>query len=397
MPPGLLRDGHDEARDRGVVDRQLGGAPEHRSILLGERLVLGCGSLELGVQVIDRAAVHIGVQLGLRLDVVVDRTRGDPGVLRDRPVRGGAKTVLGEANPRCMQDLASSLGRIAVAWSAHLAGHGTKVTAALRNRPIGGPLRPEPWHTWTMEQRPADLSDLSLDQLVELERGAEADADGGDGGLGDGGLGDDDLDDFIVLPWWQRPFNIAVLVVTAAIMAGMVGWSIGESDGVPAHNEVDTGFLQDMRVHHEQAVLMSTVYRTLPDIDPGMSTIARSIIMGQNIEIGRMIQMLRTLGEAEANDSGTSMLWMSMVAEANQMPGMASEAELDALARSEGREADILFADLMIEHHFGGIEMADFAVQYAEYDEVVMMAEAMAGGQQAEIREMLDVIDAGQD
>jgi uncharacterized protein (DUF305 family) len=241
-----------------------------------------------------------------------------------------------------------------------------------------------------MERSSADLSDLSLDQLVELERRADERIEADEAAAHEAAEG-------IVLPWWQRPFNIAVLLVTAALLAGMVGWMIGDSDDVPAHNDVDTGFLQDMRVHHEQAVLMSVIYRSRPDIDPGMNTVARSIIQGQNIEIGRMIQMLRTLGEAEANESGTSMLWMSMVAEEDQMPGMASEAELDALAAAEGRAADIMFADLMIEHHFGGIEMAEFAMQNAEYDEVVMMAESMAHGQEAEIREMLDVIESGLD
>ena len=243
-----------------------------------------------------------------------------------------------------------------------------------------------------MERSSADLSDLSLDQLVELERRADERVEA-DAAARSADGGDDDL----LLPWWQRPFNIVVLVVTGALLAGMVGWMIGDSDDVPAHNEVDTGFLQDMRVHHEQAVLMSVVYRSRPDIDPGMNTIARSIIQGQNIEIGRMIQMLRTLGEAEANESGTSMLWMSMVAEDDQMPGMASEAELDDLASAEGRVADLMFADLMIDHHVGGIEMAEFAARNAEYDEVVLFAESMAHAQESEIREMLDVIESGMD
>ncbi|MAT04109.1 MAG: hypothetical protein CL424_03580 [Acidimicrobiaceae bacterium] len=249
-----------------------------------------------------------------------------------------------------------------------------------------------------MERTAADLSDLSLDQLVELERRADERAAADEGGNdGDGPAGGHGSDDGIVLPWWQRPFNIAVLVVTGALLAGMVGWMVGDSNDVPAHNEVDVGFLQDMRMHHEQAVLMSYIYRSRPDIDPGMNTVARSIITGQNIEIGRMIQMLRTLGESEANESGTSMLWMSMVAEDDQMPGMASEAELEQLAVAEGRQADVLFADLIIEHHFGGIEMAEFAARNAEYDEVVMMAESMAHAQESEIREMLDLVAAGQD
>jgi uncharacterized protein (DUF305 family) len=246
-----------------------------------------------------------------------------------------------------------------------------------------------------MERTAADLSDLSLDQIVELERRAAERAGDDDGGSSDGTGPHGGHGDGVMLPWWQRPFNIVVLVVTSAILAGMVGWMVADSNDVPTHNEVDIGFLQDMRVHHEQAVLMSLIYRSRPDIDPGMNTVARGIVIGQNIEIGRMIQMLRTLGASEANETGTSMLWMSMVAEADQMPGMASDDELDALAVAEGRQADVMFADLMIEHHLGGIEMAEFAVENAEYDEVVLMAESMAHGQESEIREMLDVIDAG--
>jgi uncharacterized protein (DUF305 family) len=239
-----------------------------------------------------------------------------------------------------------------------------------------------------VERTVPDASDLSLDELVELERrAAETDAaEHGDGG-------DRDADASILLPWWQRPFNIGVLVVTAAILAGMVGWMVGDSGARPAHNEVDTGFLQDMRVHHEQAVLMGFIYRSRPDIDPGLNTVARGIVVSQSLEVGRMIQMLRTLGETEANETGTSMTCMDMVAEDQQMPGMASDAELEALGAAEGRAADEMFVELMTAHHLGGIEMADYALDHAENDEVLKMAAGMAAGQRSEITEMVDQLD----
>ena len=195
-------------------------------------------------------------------------------------------------------------------------------------------------------------------------------------------------DDVIVLPWWQHPLNILTIVITVALLAGMVGWMIGDSNSELAHNEVDTGFLQDMREHHEQAVYMSFVYRSLPDIDPGLSTVAASIIVGQNQEIGRMVQMLRVLGEPEANEGDSSMAWMGMPVERGQMPGMASEADLDKLATLSGVEADEFFVQLMLAHHEGGIHMAEYASGNAENDEVREMATSMMTSQRDEIAEM---------
>jgi uncharacterized protein (DUF305 family) len=195
-------------------------------------------------------------------------------------------------------------------------------------------------------------------------------------------------DDVIVLPWWQHPLNILTIVVTVALLAGMAGWMIGDSNSELAHSEVDTGFLQDMREHHEQAVYMSFVYRSLPDIDPGLSTVAASIIVGQNQEIGRMVQMLRVLGEPEANEGDSSMAWMGMPVERGQMPGMASEADLDKLATLSGAEADEFFVQLMTAHHEGGIHMAEYASGNAENDEVREMATSMMTSQRDEIAEM---------
>ena len=195
-------------------------------------------------------------------------------------------------------------------------------------------------------------------------------------------------DDVLVLPWWQHPLNILTIVITAALLAGMVGWMIGDSNSELAHSEVDTGFLQDMREHHEQAVYMSFVYRSLPDVNPGLSTVAASIIVGQNQEIGRMVQMLRVLGEPEANESDSSMAWMGMPVERGQMPGMASEADLDKLATLSGVEADEFFVQLMTAHHEGGIHMAEYASGNAENDEVRDMATSMMTSQRDEIAEM---------
>lgn len=239
-----------------------------------------------------------------------------------------------------------------------------------------------------------DLGELSFDQLMELERRA-ATGDGGGGDIsdddGDGDRGDDDA---IVLPWWQHPMNIVTLVVTAAVLSVMTGWMIGDAGAGPRHNQVDTGFMQDMRIHHEQAIFMSFVYRDLPDTDPELRAIAASIVQGQSIEVGRMVQLLRDFGEDEARDlTEPGMTWMGMVANSDAMPGMASEDELDALIASSGEGADRLFVQLMSEHHLGGIEMAEFAAERGESEEVKRMAASMASAQRGEIYEMTSLID----
>jgi len=199
---------------------------------------------------------------------------------------------------------------------------------------------------------------------------------------------DDDDDGVIVLPWWQHPLNIFTIVITTALLAGMVGWMVGDTNAELAHNDVDTGFLQDMREHHEQAVYMSFVYDSLPDIDPGLRTVATSIIIGQNQEIGRMVQMLRMFGETEANEGETSMAWMGMPVARGQMPGMASEEDLDKLGTLSGDEADQFFVQLMKAHHEGGIHMAEYASGNAENDETRALASSIMKSQQDEIAEM---------
>lgn len=223
--------------------------------------------------------------------------------------------------------------------------------------------------------------DLSLDQLVELERlDAEADAEA------DAAPARETAD--IVLPWWQHPMNIVTLVVTAAILAAMAGWLVGDSGADPAHNDVDVGFLQDMRVHHEQAVLMSLIYRNLPDTDPALRTVSRSIVQGQSQEIGAMSMLLGTFGESPVNETGIGMVWMGMSSNVDDMPGMATPDELDALGRLDGVEADELFVSLMTEHHRGGVDMAQFAADRADNEIVREMATSMAAAQREEIAEM---------
>jgi uncharacterized protein (DUF305 family) len=207
-----------------------------------------------------------------------------------------------------------------------------------------------------------------------------------DGGGDDGGADDDS--DVVVLSWWQNPINIITLLVGTALIAGMIGWLIADSAAEPDANDVDVGFLQDMRDHHDQAIQMSLIYLTRPDTAPGLRTVARNVLVGQGVDIGRMIQLLRDLDAPEAADSDEAMAWMGMPTPRDQMLGMATEEQLQELGAASGADADRQFVDLMSAHHQGGIHMAEFAATEAANDEVREMAASMADSQAEEIIEL---------
>jgi uncharacterized protein (DUF305 family) len=195
-------------------------------------------------------------------------------------------------------------------------------------------------------------------------------------------------DDVVVLSWWQHPANVVALVLAVALIGGMLGWLVRDAGVDERGDAVDVGFLHDMRAHHEQAGQMAYIFLGLDDTAPGLRSIARDILVGQNIEIGRMIQMLRDMGRPEAAETEDAMAWMGMPTNVREMPGMATDEELEQLATASGAAADELFVELMVAHHEGGIHMAERGAAEASLDKVRSMAQSMVVGQGGEIVEL---------
>ena len=207
----------------------------------------------------------------------------------------------------------------------------------------------------------------------------------------------DDDDDVIVLSWWQNPVNVIAIALACLLIGATIGWAIGLAGEDRADDDVSVGFLHDMRAHHEQAVLMSMVFLGADGVEPGLRTVARTIVQGQSVEVGRMIQLLRDAGQPEAGSTSSAMSWMDTGMEMDmtqaQMPGMATDDDILAMGNAAGVDADEQFASLMIAHHEGGIEMASYAAEHAGSDEVRAMAAAIAHAQAAEIAEMQGLLD----
>jgi uncharacterized protein (DUF305 family) len=204
----------------------------------------------------------------------------------------------------------------------------------------------------------------------------------------------DTPDEIETRPWWQSKLNLGVVGLAIALLCGALGWVVGNNRAIPDPNSTDIGFLQDMRAHHEQAVYLGLYYLSVQGTDRDLRDIAREVVFSQGIEIGRMIQLLRQFGATETNESDVAMTWMNEPTPTDRMPGLASQADIDKLLASTGKDADQLFVSLMTAHHQGGIHMAQYALDHANVIEVRRFAFSMISGQTGEINEMRALIAA---
>lgn len=143
----------------------------------------------------------------------------------------------------------------------------------------------------------------------------------------------------------------------------------------------DAMFAQMMIPHHEQAVEMADLAETRAS-SPLIRELATDIRGAQQPEIDEMSSWLAEWGMPvqsadEAADSHGG----------HGMSGMLTAEQLDELSASNGATFDRLFAEYMIEHHEGAVEMAR-AVTVSDDPRAVKLANAIIEAQLAEIAVM---------
>ena len=185
------------------------------------------------------------------------------------------------------------------------------------------------------------------------------------------------------------PLWTAVVLVVLALAGGFL---VGRPSH-PLDTGPDAGFLRDMSAHHAQAVDMSMIILDKTD-DPELHTVAMDMARTQQAQIGMMQGWLAAWG-LNSRASEPPMTWMEGHDHGggegevpDTMPGLASSEQLVALQESEGEEAEVMFLDLMIAHHLGGIEMAEAEVDLGNEDLVVNLAQGMVDAQTSEVENM---------
>ncbi|WP_408055530.1 DUF305 domain-containing protein [Streptomyces radicis] len=207
---------------------------------------------------------------------------------------------------------------------------------------------------------------------------------------------------------WLLAASTALGVVAAFLVAVVVMSPEGSSasSSTPDEDSVDVGFARDMSVHHQQAVEMSFLVRDNTD-DEDVRLLAFDIINTQANQRGMMLGWLEVWDMPKS--TSTPMEWMpghsmpdhegmdgmeDMDGAAALMPGMATDEDIEELTAAEGRAAEVLFLELMIEHHQGGVEMARAAADAASTEEVERLAGGMVEAQASEIDLMNDMLAA---
>jgi uncharacterized protein (DUF305 family) len=187
------------------------------------------------------------------------------------------------------------------------------------------------------------------------------------------------------------------MVVAAVVGACAAVLSAGCS-GAPRDDSAEAGFARDMATHHAQAVEMSFVIRDKSS-DDELRTLAYDITVTQSTQRGVFMGWLQQWGLPQAS-TAPRMTWMPGHAQVERgaeggmvlMHGMASDDELRRLRVTQGTDAEILFLQLMIRHHEGGVLMARAVSGLSRRADVLGMARSIEDGQHAEIVEMTELL-----
>lgn len=194
--------------------------------------------------------------------------------------------------------------------------------------------------------------------------------------------------------------TLSALAATAAAcgddMSGMDHGS-GNSPAVTASasaqasaavNDADVMFAQMMIPHHRQAVEMADLAPTRAN-DPELKDLAAKIKAAQDPEIVTMTGWLTAWGKPTAAPEGHDMHGTAPTG----MAGMADDEQMDKLKAAKGTEFDKMFAQMMIAHHNGAIEMAKAEQANGANPDAKALAAQIEADQAAEVQTLQKILD----
>ena len=155
---------------------------------------------------------------------------------------------------------------------------------------------------------------------------------------------------------------------------------------LPPHSPADTQFMQNMIMHHAQAVEMTALIES-HTTNKDLRLLGARISHSQSDEINFMKRWLAARGEPLSQpmpDMPGMDKSMDMSQHQMLMPGMLTAKQMDALKKAKGEEFDRLFLTGMIQHHNGALIM------------VKDLFDTAGAGQDAELFNFTTDVDSGQ-
>ncbi|WP_435885542.1 DUF305 domain-containing protein [Streptomyces collinus] len=198
------------------------------------------------------------------------------------------------------------------------------------------------------------------------------------------------------------PAPWAVAAAAVLVSLGLLLWLVAapggdDSSDVPTAASADAGFARDMAVHHQQAVELSYIVRDRTD-DEDVRRLAYDIAQTQANQRGMLLGWLDLWSLPKTSADGY-MAWMKgdghmghETKNGSLMPGMATTTEIGQLSKASGKEAEILYLQLLTDHHMGGVTMARACAEQCEVPQERQLAQGMVQGQQSEMELMADML-----
>ncbi|MEV4020434.1 DUF305 domain-containing protein [Nonomuraea angiospora] len=172
---------------------------------------------------------------------------------------------------------------------------------------------------------------------------------------------------------------------TATMPSSAPAATTASASPAAAFNDADVMFAQMMIPHHQQAVEMADLAGTRA-ADKEVKELAAKIKAAQDPEIQTMKGWLTAWGKpmpSEGMDHGMD----------HDMPGMMSEDDMKKLEAAKGGAFDRQFAELMIAHHNGAIQMARTEQAQGSNAEAKELAKTIETAQQAEVAQLREILD----
>ena len=148
---------------------------------------------------------------------------------------------------------------------------------------------------------------------------------------------------------------------------------------LPPRSPADVKFMQDMIMHHAQAVEMTALIESHTE-NKELRSLGARISRSQSDEINFMKRWLMARGEP----TSPPMSHAPGMHDHKLMPGMLTAKQMEALEKAKGEEFDRLFLKGMIQHHDGALVM------------VKELFDSAGAGQDAELFNFASEVDSGQ-